>query len=758
MPLKNILPDVSFRTKVLVPVVACMVAIVAVTIFEVNRQVMQQVKAQGQSTMEQAERVFRYSEKLREKNFLFRVQSTPKDIAWLSLLQKCDEKGDGASLQIPFQALVREQGVHAVLYTSNIKGVLDCESRDPLMSKSAFEKAVEPSVNQALEGDQTVPSDTVLVGDQLYYVVSIPVTTPGGELLGAVTFGSELGVPAAHELSDLTHNEITLLADGRVLASTMPGRDDSQIVSAFNESISAGGKAVSPANTQQRMVDGEHYFSAAGRLASLDSKHNLGYVLLDNSYEKLLSDAQMTRLVLLGFSFCAIFVGAMIVWLLVNKVTQPLRELRDSAEAVGRGDFTRRVPVRYRDECGELAVVFNQMTENLQQSRTDLEHTVLTLKGTQAQLVQSEKLSAVGEFVAGVAHELNNPLAAVMGFSEILKDADVDAKYRRYLEMIFKSAQRCQKIVRSLLSFARRHQPERAPVSVNFLVETVLEIVSYQLRTGNIEVTTQFDPNLPVVLADGHQIQQVLLNVVNNARQAMENHQPEGWIKIITEASDENVRIVIHDNGPGIPEENMRRIFDPFFTTKEVGQGTGLGLSLCYGIIKEHGGTITPLNRHGGGATFIIELPILQATGDTTEMLRLSETSPKKNPREGAGKNILVIDDEETILEVLREELVSHGYNVEVATGGEAGLRRLKQNYCDVVFCDWKMPGLNGRQVYENLRTVNPHLCRRVVFITGDMVNEPMRGFLEKEKRPCLAKPFTFDEVRDAIKTVLAAA
>jgi two-component system NtrC family sensor kinase len=463
------------------------------------------------------------------------------------------------------------------------------------------------------------------------------------------------------------------------------------------------------------------------------------------------------QLMLLGFSFGAILAGAAIVWLLVNKVTRPLRELRDSAEAVGRGDFTRRVPVRYKDECGELAVVFNQMTENLQQSRTELEQAVQTLKGTQAQLIQSEKLSAVGEFVAGVAHELNNPLAAVMGFSEILKDADVDVKYRRYLEMIFKSAQRCQKIVRSLLSFARRHQPERTPVSVNTLVETVLEIVSYQLRTNNIEVITQFDPALPVVLVDDHQIQQVLLNVINNARQAMEEHRPDGCIKIITEASDENVRIVIHDNGPGIPEENLRRIFDPFFTTKEVGKGTGLGLSLCYGIIKEHGGTITPLNRHGEGATFIIELPVLHTSGDTTEILRLSETKAA-DVREGAGKNILVIDDEETILEVLREELTSHGYNVEVAAGGEAGLNRLKQNHCDVVFCDWKMPGLNGRQVYENLRTASPGLCRRVVFITGDMVNEPMRGFLEKEKRPCLAKPFTFDEVRDAIKTVLAAA
>ena len=752
MSFKRILPKVSFRTKVLVPVVICMVGLMAVTYFIVKHRITQQVRAEGERTLETAADVFRNLQKVRKQNCLLRFKALPSEPQWRAQFQQ----GDPATLSGPLKKFMAEQGVHVALYTSSSKGVLDIEVRDLEVSGVAFEAAVEPSVNKAMQGDK--PVDTVLVGERLYDVVSIPVILPNGDLVGVLTLGSELGASSALEFKQLTHSEIALLADGQVIASTLSGQGaGAQFARVFKESLQPNENTDSVAGVKECVMGGVHYFFDTGRLPSLAHNHVLGYVLL-SSYEKSLNDAQAMQLVFLGFSFGAILVGVMIIWFPVNKVTQPLRELRDSAEAVGRGDFTRRVPVRSRDECGELAVVFNQMTENLQQSRSELEQTVQTLKGTQAQLIQSEKLSAVGEFVAGVAHELNNPLAAVMGFSEILKDADVDVKYSRYLEMIFKSAQRCQKIVRSLLSFARRHQPERKPVSVNTLVEDVLDIVGYQLRTGNIEVVTQFDPDLPVVLADDHQIQQVLLNVINNARQAVEEHRPDGCIKIITEKSGENVRIVIHDNGPGIPEENLRRIFDPFFTTKEVGKGTGLGLSLCYGIIKEHGGTITPLNRPGEGATFTIELPVFQTTGDTTEMLRLSEINPQKNPREGAGKNILVIDDEETILEVLREELSSHGYNVEVADGGEAGLHRLKQNHCDVVFCDWKMPGLNGRQVYENLRLINPHLCRRVVFITGDMVNEPMRGFLEHEKRPCLAKPFTFDEIRDAIKTVLAAA
>src|SRR5207237_1257543 len=180
-----------------------------------------------------------------------------------------------------------------------------------------------------------------------------------------------------------------------------------------------------------------------------------------------------------------------------RKVTQPLRVLRDSAEAVGRGDFSRRVEVRSRDECGELADVFNRMTANLQSSHEQLEMTVETLKTTQAQLIQSEKLSGIGEFVAGVAHELNNPLTSVMGFSELLERASNNPQQKRHLEMIRKSAQRCQKIVQSLLSFARRHQPERKLSNINELVEAAIDFLQYQLRTSNIEVVTRLAPNLP---------------------------------------------------------------------------------------------------------------------------------------------------------------------------------------------------------------------------------------------------------------------
>ncbi len=726
-----------------------MVMLIAVTVFVVNYRIAQQVEKEARNTLTTANAVFRNLQLVRTKNLRLRFQSLPNEPRYRAAFQL----GDAPTLHEILTDLLNEQDVDLVFYAVNADKVLDSEVRDSTIPASAFEKAAKPAVTQALQKQETV--DTVRVGERLYDIVSIPAYDAEHVQIGVLTVGSEISDAVAQEFSQLTHSQIALLADGHVVASTLSGMDaNEQFVSIFKNSPLGNDSNDSTANLNKILLDGQHYFGVAGQFESLSGDKTLGYVLLSSCEQSFLA-LQTTQEVLLAVSLCSILFGAAIVWFLINKVTQPLRELRDSAEAVSRGDFTRRVAVRSRDECGELATAFNQMTENIQQSRAQIEQTVETLKGTQVQLIQSEKLSAVGEFVAGVAHELNNPLAAVMGFAEILKNTDEDTKNRRYLDMIFKSAQRCQKIVQSLLSFARRHQPERKPVSVNKLIEVVLEIVSYPLRTSNIEVVTQLDSNLPVVLADEHQIQQVVLNIVNNARQAIEMHQPRGRIKITTAICEPNVRITIQDNGPGIPKENLRRIFDPFFTTKEVGKGTGLGLSLCYGIIKEHGGNITPMSRPGEGATFIIELPIVHDFADAVEQPLISKEMNEPNSQEGVGKKVLVIDDEEAILEMVSESLSCYGYQVDTTTDGETGLRQLKKNQYGVTFCDWKMPGLNGRQIYERLRTSNPELCKRVVFITGDVINEQMRTFLEQEKRSCLTKPFVLTELRSAIKTIL---
>jgi two-component system NtrC family sensor kinase len=459
--------------------------------------------------------------------------------------------------------------------------------------------------------------------------------------------------------------------------------------------------------------------------------------------------------ILLTVGLLGIALSTVTVWFLVGRVTRPLRQLRDNAEAVARGDYSQRIEVAAHDECGELAEAFQRMTENIKVSHEQLEAAVQTLRTTQNQLIQSEKLAGIGEFVAGVAHELNNPLTSVMGFAELLQQADMPEQSRRYLDVIFKSAKRCQKIVASLLSFARRHAPERKVVCVNEIVESAVEILNYQMRTSNIEVITELDPNLPATEVDSHQMQQVFLNIINNARQAIEANQSAGWLRITTESTDNRVRIIFQDNGPGIPVENLTKIFNPFFTTKEVGKGTGLGLSLCYGIVSEHGGTIAPYSQEGEGATFVIELPVSQALATAAEK-KATAVLPAQGRSEGVGKRVLVIDDEDTILQMIREILEHNGYRVDVARDGEAALRRLGQYHYDLALCDWKMPGLNGQQIYERLQSVNPDMSRRVIFITGDTVNEKTQEFLQEQHKICLSKPFTLVEFRTAINRVMA--
>jgi Signal transduction histidine kinase regulating C4-dicarboxylate transport system len=255
-------------------------------------------------------------------------------------------------------------------------------------------------------------------------------------------------------------------------------------------------------------------------------------------------------------------------------------------------------------------------------------------------------------------------------------------------------------------------------------------------------------------MVDPHQIQQVFLNIINNARQAIESHQPKGSIRITTEICGQIGRITFQDNGPGIDEKNLSKVFDPFFTTKEVGKGTGLGLSLSYGMIKEHGGTITVRSKAGEGALFVIELP-LAAAEESVEKKELPIPMPV-SANEGLGKRVLVIDDEEAILQMVRETLAEQGYEVDIARDGESALSRLGQTSYDLTLCDWKMPGLNGQQIYERIRASNPALSERMIFFTGDVINEKAERFLKESRRVCLSKPFSLVEFRAAIGKALA--
>jgi two-component system NtrC family sensor kinase len=246
------------------------------------------------------------------------------------------------------------------------------------------------------------------------------------------------------------------------------------------------------------------------------------------------------------------------------------------------------------------------------------------------QLQLAGRLAAVGELAAGVAHELNNPLAAIQGFAQLLSQRDdLDEETADDVEAMYEQAQRATKITESLLSFARKHSAEKRLISINDALERSLELHAHQMKVNNIDISLDLDPNLPKTWADFHQMQQVFVNIITNAQQAMTGAQRKGSLSIKTLKSGDVIQTTFADDGPGIPEDDLRRVFDPFFTTKDVGSGTGLGLSICFGIIQDHGGNISVRSRKGEGSTFVVEIPVVTEQQFDAEQIELSRLRPE---------------------------------------------------------------------------------------------------------------------------------
>jgi len=386
----------------------------------------------------------------------------------------------------------------------------------------------------------------------------------------------------------------------------------------------------------------------------------------------------------------------------------------------------------FRKMHGEIVVSHERLQESMQR-----------LKTTQEQLVQAEKLSAIGELVSGVAHELNNPLTGVLGYAQLLLGREAPERVRADLAKIHREAMRCQKIVQNLLTFARKHKPEKHFVDINAIVESTLELRAYQLRVDNITVERRLDPGLPRTMADEHQIQQVLINILNNAHQAMMEAGGGGRLEIATRVEAGMLVITFQDSGPGIPEDKLGRIFDPFFTTKEIGKGTGLGLSLSYGIIHEHGGTIGARNAPGGGALFRIELPVRE------EERQPGATPPAAPAAPPRSRRVLVVDDEPTVLELLSDLLSSRGHRVVTAADGRQALECLRRapGGFDLIVSDIRMPVLDGPGLHAAVLEMAPDLARRMIFATGDTAGEEARAFLAASGCAFLAKPFQLEDM-----------
>jgi CheY-like chemotaxis protein len=368
------------------------------------------------------------------------------------------------------------------------------------------------------------------------------------------------------------------------------------------------------------------------------------------------------------------------------------------------------------------------------------------------QIVHLEKMAAIGRLVSGVAHELNNPLAGILGYAQLVSRSELDQSTRRMVETILLQAERAGKIVQNFLSLAAKTEPKRVAFELNDAIQNVVQLREYQERVDNIVITTDLSEDLPLAWGDPHQVEQVILNLVVNAEDAIGDiHERPGSIHIRTFVEAGHIQMTVADNGSGIHARDIARIFDPFFTTKAKQRGTGLGLSICAEIVKDHGGELYAWSTYGSGATFTLELPVRQEVElEQAQPIRASQSQSLR------GKQILVIDDEVHITELIFDVLTRQGARIDLANTGIEALNQIKKKNYDVIICDQRMPGVSGQRLYRLVESLNPELKYRFLFVTGDVVNDETKRFFTQAGVQYIRKPFRIHELVESIEGLLS--
>jgi signal transduction histidine kinase/CheY-like chemotaxis protein len=390
----------------------------------------------------------------------------------------------------------------------------------------------------------------------------------------------------------------------------------------------------------------------------------------------------------------------------------------------------------------------------------ELYRDVTSQKLSESKMFHTERMVALGRLVASVAHEMSNPLTSILGYAQRLLRRRDGVEREEDVGHILQEAERASRIAKNLLQFARGAKAERAAVDLNEVVRRALALRAYELRLEEIEAQLELEPELPPVLGDAAQLQQVLLNLLVNAEQAIQHGRGRGNIRLQTRrVSGDRLAVGVIDDGPGIAPESLPRIFDPFFTTKPAGVGTGLGLSIAYGIAREHGGAITVESRQGSGAVFTVELPVAQAPPLSAKSLSQPQG---RSAGGGAGsrsdrcnERILVVEDEPVVARLIADVLAEEGHCVDVVLDSREGLERIERRAYGLVICDLRMPYLGGRALFQELLRRGHPLGERFVFVTGDVLSPHIADFLRSSGAPFLAKPFLLEELKGVVHRAL---
>jgi signal transduction histidine kinase len=477
--------------------------------------------------------------------------------------------------------------------------------------------------------------------------------------------------------------------------------------------------------------------------------------------DELTTTVEVGRLAVVSLAALAVGTLVLFTFLLRGRVLRRLEALSGAVDRLRHGDFSVRAEVGADDEIGGLARGFNFMADSLAESYGVLEQRVeertRQVEALQERVVQAAKMSALGQLVSGVAHELNNPLTVIYGYAELLRgdlaERGGEGEAVGMLDDVLSQAERCRKIVEGLAQFVRPQRAERRRLRLRDLVERVLSLREYQLRTRNIRVIREFAADEPEVHGDPHKLEQVVLNLVNNAHDAVVAADGSGGtIRIGTRPTADGVELEVTDDGGGIAEPE--RVFEPFYTTKEEGQGMGMGLAVSYGIVREHGGEIHADNV-AGGARVTVSLPL-----GTPEAASQAAPEPLA-PTSGAGRQrrVLVVEDEEMLRRLQESYLSAHGFQVETAASGHQAVEVLAQRPVDLIVSDVRMPGdIDGLGLYHWVEKHRPELAGRFLFVSGDLIALETAEFFQRHRVPCIQKPFTREDYARLVYQVLEGA
>jgi signal transduction histidine kinase/CheY-like chemotaxis protein len=359
----------------------------------------------------------------------------------------------------------------------------------------------------------------------------------------------------------------------------------------------------------------------------------------------------------------------------------------------------------------------------------------------QRHLIQSEKLASLGETIAGIAHEINNPMTSILSHAQLLTLHRGGPADEASIGVIVQEAKRTADLVKNLLAFSRKESKQREVVNAHELIRQAVNLKRYQFRVNNIQLVADAGAEVLPVSVTAQQMQQVLLNLLNNAEQAIMKSGKPGVIHCGALRKGERVIMTVTDNGSGIPTHVLPNIFDPFFTTKKLGEGTGLGLSIAHTLIENHGGSIYARSSPGN-TVFTIELPLApeaELSIDTRQTQPLPRPPARQTKKQG---RILVVDDETSIVDAISDFLDLQNITVDKANDGAEALRLIEKGRYDAIISDIRMPGVDGPELYERAAAIDPEYRSRFLFMSGDLVRESTQGFVSTLECPCLLKPF----------------